>query len=140
MATLPPPFIGIKETCIYASDLHAFRKFYEGTLRLECFSFRDGGHAFFRAGHSVLLCFDPKHSRDQQELPRHFASGEIHFALETDRPGFDAWLSWLREQGVGLEHLHTWPGGFRSVYFRDPGRHCVEIIETGMWEYERNKP
>lgn len=129
------PVIGIKETCLYVGDLHASRRFYEGTLGLPCFSFVPESHAFFRAGHSVLLCFLPGMSGTQSALPRHFATGEPHFALEVEPPHYDAWRVRIAEAGVTIEHDHVWKGGFRSFYFRDPDRACVEIIEAGMWEY-----
>jgi catechol 2,3-dioxygenase-like lactoylglutathione lyase family enzyme len=129
------PLSGIKETCIYVSDLDRTRVFYENALGLECFSLVKGSHAFFRAGYSVLLCFDPSASKAQKRLPRHFGSGELHFAFEVDRDRYDHWLKWIREKDIAIEHEHEWPGGFRSFYFRDPDRHCVEIIEMGMWEY-----
>jgi len=128
--------IGIKETCLYVNDLARTRSFYEGVIGLSCFSFVEGNHAFFRAGYSVLLCFDPTASRDQQRLPQHFGSGELHFAFEVERGGIDHWKDLLIGKGIAIEHDHEWPGGFRSIYFRDPDRHCVEIIERGMWEHE----
>ncbi len=129
------PIRGIKETCIYVHDLQRSRDFYEHIIGLTCFSFVIGSHAFFRAGYSVLLCFDPVASTSQDRLPKHFGKGELHFAFEVDRDSYHPWLENLKAQGIPIEHEHEWPGGFRSFYFRDPDRHCVEIIEAGTWEY-----
>lgn len=129
------PVLGIKETCLYVTDLVRTRGFYEEVLGLPCFSFVAGSHAFFRAGSSVLLCFLPEMSRTQTTLPRHSASGEPHFAFEVDPSVYDAWRLRLDTAGVTIEHDHVWKGGFRSFYFRDPDRACVEIIEAGLWEY-----
>jgi catechol 2,3-dioxygenase-like lactoylglutathione lyase family enzyme len=134
-----PPIIGIKETCLYVEDLARSRSFYEGRLGLECFSFVPGSHVFFRAGHSVLLCFDPRSSATQQKLPGHHGAGELHYAFEVKRQDYDTWKQYLGEQGIPVEHEQDWPGGYRSVYFRDPDHHCVEIIEAGMWEYGGKK-
>lgn len=130
-----PSILSIKETCIYVSDLRSTRRFYEDVIGLECFSMADGSHAFFRAGTSVLLCFDPHSSREQDKLPRHFGQGELHFAFEVDREDYPKWLQQLKDRHVPIEHEHVWPGGFRSFYFRDPDRNCVEVIEHGMWEF-----
>lgn len=134
-----PPLLQIKETCIYVKDLDRSLTYYRDVLGLECFSFVGGSHAFFKAGSSVLLCFDPTSSRLKEGLPRHFGSGELHFAFEVDKRHYDQWLQWLKVREVPVEHEHTWPGGYRSFYFRDPDQHCVEIIEAGMWEYGRDK-
>ncbi len=129
----------IKETCIYVKDLRRTREFYENSLGLECLSFVEGSHAFFRAGSSVLLCFDPTASKEQQRLPRHFGEGELHFAFEVEGDQYDHWLKSIKERKVPIENEHEWPGGFRSFYFRDPDRNCVEIIEKGMWEFDQRK-
>ncbi len=127
--------LGIKETCIYVSDLERTRQFYEGVLGLPCFSFVGGSHAFFRAGYSVLLCFLPEASKHQAALPRHFAAGEPHFALEVAKKEYDRWRQHVEKARIAIEHDHVWNGGFRSFYFRDPDRTCLEVIEAGMWEH-----
>jgi len=131
----PLPVLGIKETCLYVGDLARTRRFYEDVLGLACFSFSAESHVFFRAGRSVLLCFLPEATMEQTALPRHFASGEPHFALEVEHAHYAAWRERVSKAGVAIEHDHVWNGGFRSFYFRDPDRACVEVIETGMWEY-----
>ena len=120
---------------MYVADLARTRAFYEGVMGLPCISFVDGSHVFFRAGASVLLCFLPEASSVQTVLPSHAASGEPHFALEVDHAHFDAWRAHLISSGVAIEHEHMWIGGYRSFYFRDPDRSCVEVIEAGMWEH-----
>jgi catechol 2,3-dioxygenase-like lactoylglutathione lyase family enzyme len=132
MAT--PPLIGIKETCLYVADTSRTRKFYEGSLGLTCFAEQPGVMVFFRAGTSVLLCFNADTTRGQGDLPAHFGSGELHFAFESDREHYDAWRKTVFDAGIAIEHDHVWKSGHRSFYFRDPDRHCVEIIEAGMWE------
>ena len=129
-----PPLIGIKETCLYVSDTARTRVFYEGTLGLACFADQPGDHVFFRAGSSVLLCFNAALSGEQVGLPRHFGAGELHFAFETSREHYDAWRAFVADAGIVIEHDHVWKHGHRSFYFRDPDRHWVEIIEAGMWE------
>jgi catechol 2,3-dioxygenase-like lactoylglutathione lyase family enzyme len=34
---------------------------------------------------------------------------------------------------VAVESVVTWPGGARSVYFRDPDGNLVELISRGFW-------
>ncbi|MFZ1687026.1 MAG: VOC family protein [Flavobacteriales bacterium] len=129
-----PPLTGIKETCLYVSDTARTQAFYEGALGLVCFGDQPGDHVFFRAGSSVLLCFTAALSSKQTELPHHFGTGELHFAFETPREHYDAWRAHVIAAGIAIEHDHVWRHGHRSFYFRDPDRHCVEVIEAGMWE------
>src|SRR5687767_15887849 len=72
----------IKETCIYSGELEKMREFYEAKLGLEVISVAPGKHIFFRAGTSVLLCFNPEDSRSKDSPPAHFAMGKYHFAFE----------------------------------------------------------
>ena len=131
----------IKETCLYVRDLTSCRAFYEGILQLECFSHSVGGHVFFRAGQQVLLCFLKGTTKEQTNLPSHWGEGALHFAFETERgEAYEAWQKRLIDRDVSIEHEHHWPGGFRSLYFRDPDGHCVEILEAGMWEFATTGP
>ena len=132
MGTLP--LIGIKETCLYVADTERTRVFYTERLGLECFNHVPEVLVFFRAGNSVLLCFNPERSKLKEGIPRHFGAGELHFAFEVAKKHYDAWRKKVAEAGIAIEHDHLWPHGHRSFYFRDPDRNCVEIIEAGMWE------
>lgn len=58
-----PPLIGIKETCLYVADTERTRTFYADRLGLECFNHKPGLLVFFRAGSSVLLCFNADRTR-----------------------------------------------------------------------------
>lgn len=128
------PLIGIKETCLYVADTERTRAFYTDRLGLECFNHIRGVLVFFRAGNSVLLCFNPEQTKVKTHLPSHFGSGELHFAFETLSEHYDAWREKVVAAGIAIEHDHVWPHGHRSFYFRDPDRHCVEVMEAGMWE------
>ena len=56
-------FIKIKDTCLYIKDLERAREFYHEILELPLISYVEGKHIFFRAGSSVLLCFNPDDSK-----------------------------------------------------------------------------
>lgn len=59
-------FLKIKETCLYIRDLERAKKFYHETLELPLISYVEGKHIFFRAGDSVLLCFNPDDSKNKE--------------------------------------------------------------------------
>jgi len=127
-------FTKIKETCLYVTDLERTRQFYQDLLGLPLIGHKPGRHIFFRAGASVLLCFIADATRDDVDLPAHYGIGTLHFAFEVERDAYPDALEALAQAGIAIEHEHEWPGGYRSVYFRDPDDHCVEIVQAGMWE------
>ena len=39
----------------------------------------------------------------------------------------------LQQEGVAIESEVTWPGGGRSIYFRDPAGNSLEFAMAGIW-------
>lgn len=130
-----PPLISIKETCLYVNDLAATYHFYRERLGLPCLSFVEERHVFFRAGHSVLLCFLPESTKEGSHLPPHYGEGQLHFAFCCAPADYQGWKDYVEKAGITIEHEETWPGGYKSFYFRDPDQHCVEIVMEGMWHH-----
>jgi catechol 2,3-dioxygenase-like lactoylglutathione lyase family enzyme len=126
-------FTQIKETCLYVADLERTEGFYSGKLELPCFAKSPGRHVFFRAGSSVLLCFNAEATRADKELPPHYASGKQHLAFEVPGPAYEATKIELEGKGILITHEHTWPSGMRSFYFEDPDGHVLEIVPAGLW-------
>ena len=126
-------FTQIKETCLYVSDLEKTKSFYCNKLGLELISLVKGRHVFFRAGTSVLLCFIAETTKDEKTLPPHFASGQIHLALEVEIGNYDNCKENISLAGIKIEHEEEWGNDFRSFYFRDPDNHLLEVVQKGMW-------
>lgn len=127
-------FSQIKETCLYLRDLDAAEVFYHEKLGLPIISRREDRHVFFRAGSSVLLCFNPDVTRLETDLPPHFADGNQHMAFECQAGDYEAWKTRLTQQEIPLTHEAHWPNGRRSCYFEDPESNVLEIVEPGMWD------
>lgn len=123
----------IRETCIYVSDLDRTREFYETKLGLEFYSMAPGRHVFFKAGESMLLCFNPDDSRIKTSLPPHYGTGKIHFAFECEPGEYEGWKEKLSSNGIEITMEYNW-GKFRSFYFEDPDGHVLEILEGNIWE------
>jgi catechol 2,3-dioxygenase-like lactoylglutathione lyase family enzyme len=81
----------------------------------------------------MLLVFNPKVTLKETSLPPHGANGVIHLGFEI-RPGdYENWKEKLVSNNVRIEKEVTWPGGARSIYFRDPDQNAVELLTTGFW-------
>ena len=123
----------ILETCLYAPDLDAAERFYAEVLGLEAFARVEGRHVFFRCGGRVFLVFNPERTRDSGVLPGHGAEGPGHVAFAMADAEVDAWRAHLQARGVAVETEYTWPGGGRSLYFRDPAGNSVELGTPAIW-------
>jgi catechol 2,3-dioxygenase-like lactoylglutathione lyase family enzyme len=129
---------GILETVLYARDLDAAEAFYRDVLGLEPFTKASGRHLFYRCGNQVLLIFNPDATRvaaapGTLPVPPHGAHGEGHICFRASAPELDAWHAKLAAQGIAIEADFQWPGGGRSIYFRDPAGNCLELAEPRIW-------
>jgi catechol 2,3-dioxygenase-like lactoylglutathione lyase family enzyme len=124
----------IKETCLYVKDLKATRQFYQERLGLEVIGEVEDRHVFFRAGSSVLLCFNAEATKLDKVLPPHFGSGQNHLAFEVNREEYEEWKKKMTIEDIKIIHEQEWKGGLQSFYFHDPDGHLLEIVQEGMWE------
>src|ERR1043165_3641412 len=97
---MPIIFSGIKETCIYTTSLDDAKSFYHDKLGLAVISEIPGKHIFFRAGNSVLLCFNPADSQTKVSPPGHFAHGKIHFAFEVPDARYEETKAEITSRGI----------------------------------------
>jgi catechol 2,3-dioxygenase-like lactoylglutathione lyase family enzyme len=65
-------------------------------------------------------------------IPAHEGSGRLHFAFAVAAEDLAAWEAHLAGEGIEIESRVDWPRG-RSVYFRDPDQHLVELVTPGLW-------
>ncbi|MFB6259102.1 MAG: VOC family protein, partial [Flavobacteriales bacterium] len=123
------------ESCIYSEDLDGIRAFYEGILGLPVIAHVPEELVFFRAGNSMLLCFNPERSAYKEEPPPHYGKGQLHLAFETEKATYKSWKEALPKKGVLIEQVRPWKNGEKeSFYFRDPAGNLVEILQKGIWD------
>lgn len=129
----------VLETCVYAHDLEAAERFYREVMGMEPISRVEGRHVFFRCGHGVFLVFDPDATRGGGPLPPHGVRGSSHVAFAVRGHELDGWRAQLAEHGVEVEREHEWPGGGRSLYFRDPAGNSVELTTPRIWSIDEDE-
>ena len=130
---------GILETSLYADDLQAAERFYTGVLGLRLVRREPTRHVFFRCGQGMLLIFRPSQSSRRplmgarQPIPPHGATGPGHVCFRVHSEDFPRWMDVLRRHRIRIEADFEWPGGGRSVYFRDPAGNSLEFAEPRIW-------
>jgi catechol 2,3-dioxygenase-like lactoylglutathione lyase family enzyme len=135
----PPPIHGVVESILYADDLPRALTFYRDTLGLAVLAGdHDRFHALDAGGKGVLLLF--KRGGTLAPLPApggvippHDGRGPHHIAFAIEEANYETWRSRLQEQGIAIESETQWERGGRSLYFRDPEGHLVEMVTPGIW-------
>lgn len=134
-----PPIHGVVESVLYADDLPRAVAFYREVLGFV--PLRGDGtrfQAFDAGGRGVLLLFKRGGTLaptpvEGGVIPPHDGHGPHHIAFAIDLEGYPAWVARLRERGIAIESETHWGRGGRSVYFRDPDGHLVELVTPGIW-------
>jgi catechol 2,3-dioxygenase-like lactoylglutathione lyase family enzyme len=124
----------ILETCLCVTNLAVAEAFYRDVLGLEFDSRQPNRHVFLKLGRRMFLLFNAEESqREQGGFPPHGTHGAGHVCFACRDDEINAWQRHLQAHGVAIEHLHTWPGGARSLYFRDPSGNSVELASPKIW-------
>ncbi|HEY1109535.1 MAG TPA: VOC family protein [Opitutaceae bacterium] len=131
---------GVVESILYTDDLAKAVAFYRDVLGLAPMK---GDPARFQAldagAGRVLLLFKRGATLTVQPVPTggtippHDGSGPQHIAFGIAVADYERWLARLASRGVAVESEATWERGGRSVYFRDPDRHLLELVTPGIW-------
>lgn len=134
-----PRLARIVETALYVDDLERAATFYESVLGCERMVSTQTLHAYDIGGENVLLLFRRGASLATQPLPGgsippHDGTGPLHIGFAVAAADLPAWEERLNRHGVGVEGRMDWPRGGKSIYFRDPDGHLLELISPGVWE------
>jgi catechol 2,3-dioxygenase-like lactoylglutathione lyase family enzyme len=134
-----PQLSGVIETALYVDDLDRARAFYEEVLGLEALTADPRFVAFDVGGRSVLLLFRRGSAPETIQLPGgtippHDGSGPIHMAFAIPAAELPVWEEALGERNVAIEGRMDWPRGGKSIYFRDPDNHLLELATPGIWK------
>ena len=135
-----PSIHGVVETALYTDDLLRATAFYERVLGLSVMKGDAERFQALDAGSSrVLLLFKrgatltPQPVPSGGVIPPHDGSGALHIAFGIAAADYGAWCKRLIELNVAIESETRWERGGRSIYFRDPDDHLVELVTPGIW-------
>ena len=128
----------VLETALYVKDLERSVDFYQQVLGLRLSSepserlcpldvTPDQVLLLFKQGGSAQPTVTPFGT-----IPPTDGSGSLHVAFAIRPSDFEAWETRLRDCGIAIESVVAWPEGGRSMYFRDPDHHAVEL-KTSNW-------
>ncbi|WP_415908926.1 VOC family protein [Oleiharenicola sp. Vm1] len=135
----PPRIEGVVETILYVDDLARAVAFYRDVLGLAVLG---GDGVRFQAlnpgGRQVLLLFKRGGTLAPTVvpggvIPPHDGRGPHHLGLAIAHDAYEPWKARLAAAGVALEGDAQWERGGRSVYFRDPDGHLLELVTPGIW-------
>lgn len=132
-----PKLDRVIETALYVDDLGRAAAFYADVLDLPSLHVDERLRAF-AVGGSVLLLFRRGASLETINLPGgtippHDGSGPLHVAFAVAADELAGWEKRLRDRGIPVEGRTEWPRGGRSIYFRDPDGHLLELATPGLW-------
>lgn len=130
-----PAIRRVLETCLYVDDVRTAREWYARVLGLREHTFDPPKQVFFALDGAMLLLFDVAEKRraSREEVPTHGATGPGHVAFAVTPDELAAWERRLTAEGVAIEQRHEWPGGGRSLYFRDPAGNSLELATREIW-------
>jgi len=130
---------GVLETALYVDDLPRASRFYRDLFGFPVLVEDGRLCALDVASRSVLLLFRRGASLVTTTIPggtipSHDGSGPVHVAFAIPAEQWEAWEAKLSQQGIAIEAYTRWPLGGRSLYFRDPDHHLVELVTPGTWK------
>jgi len=133
-----PKLTGVIETCLYVDDLERAAHFYEDLFEFKRLIGDERFCALSVADRQVLLLFVKAATLEAIPtpggmIPPHDGDGPLHVAFAIPAAAEAQWRSRLLEHAVPIESTVDWPRGGRSLYFRDPDQHLVELITPGCW-------
>ncbi|HLY20396.1 MAG TPA: VOC family protein [Bryobacteraceae bacterium] len=133
-----PAVSGIVETCLYVNDLERAARFYQEVCDFRRIDGDDRFCALSVADRDVLLLFRTGGTLAPAAtpggvIPPHDGSGQTHTAFAIPASAEADWRRRLEERGIVIESTVDWPRGGRSLYFRDPDQHLLEVITPRCW-------
>jgi catechol 2,3-dioxygenase-like lactoylglutathione lyase family enzyme len=128
----------VLETSLYVADLQRSRDFYERLFGFQAFLHDERMCALGVPGQQVLLLFKLGATVRPSPtpggiIPPHDGRGSLHLAFAIAAADLVGWERRLAEGGIAVESRVDWPSGAKSLYFRDPDNHSLELATPRLW-------
>jgi catechol 2,3-dioxygenase-like lactoylglutathione lyase family enzyme len=129
----------IVETALYVADVNRAAEWYQRIFGFPLIFQQEDRLRVLEIGEKqVLLLFKQGASLHSQNLPGgtippHDGSGPAHMAFGMQTADAEQWEALLAEQGVEIIGRVEWGKGDKSLYFRDPDHHVLELISHDYW-------
>ena len=128
----------VLETCLYVDDLDRAARFYEQIMELAPLTSDGRFRAYDVGGKSVLLLFRRGATLETVRMPGgtippHDGHGPLHIAFAVSADELAQWEARLNERSIEIEGRTDWSRGGKSIYFRDPDGHLLELATPGLW-------
>jgi len=127
-----PALYGVIETSLYVDDLERSAQFYRTLFGFDIVDTNDRLVALDVAGRQLLLLFK-KGASTSLPLSPHDGDGQLHLAFAVPTEALEAWEAWLGSHHIAIVEKRQWNRGGRSLYFRDPDGHLLEVATPGVW-------
>lgn len=135
-----PHITGILETALYVSDIDRSLAFYQRVFGFPAIIRQENRlNALRVSDHQILLLFQQGCCREPLNLPNgripsHDGKGTLHLAFAINKDQVQPWRDWLMQLNITISSEVEFSGGQRSIYFRDPDDHLVELATSGIWD------
>ncbi len=136
---MTPRSSGVVETILYVAEVNRAAEWYCQVFGFPViFQQENRLRALQTRGEQVLLLFKEGASTTPTILPggvipSHDGSGPAHVAFSMRTEDAEAWEQHLTANEIAIEGRVTWADNDRSLYFRDPDNHLVELISGNHW-------
>jgi len=133
-----PPLQGMLELGLYVKDVSRSIEFYCNFFGFSVLMSDERFAALDVEGKQILLLFKQGSSAEPIKtpwgmLPGHDGEGTTHLAFSIKVEDVSLWEGWLDEKKIEIESKISWEKGGRSLYFRDPDGHLLELATPGTW-------
>lgn len=138
-----PDLNGLLQTVILVEDVAGACRFYEEVLGLRVLSGTgERGYTFVLPGGQLLGLVSREAAAEPRETPGGVvpprvapagaAHSSAHISFAVSHSQLDSWRSHLQRHGVEVLNEVQWQRGGRSLYFRDPDGHLLELATPGV--------